>query len=200
MMIVWKIRYCLIPVLLGCLLYPLTLSAACWLDDSSPPSAVATHVLVNGKNKKPAPEILFKVPGAGVGDSSLVLPDTITNAGNPATLNKHVRFRLGVRDESTTGVRMYFDSSAPLNCVGCSSNVSIPFTKFSWTVGSGDANNTGGPQPSAGAFTGGEQSMIYVAESNHTLGAFNLQFNFMNDEVYPAGTYKGTFFSRGKPE
>lgn len=150
-----------------------------------------THFLVNGRWKELQPEIFFSVPGAALGNGTPVAPYNINNS---ASTNERLRFRLNVDANSSAGVRMYFDSSAPLSCVDCSSVVSIPFSELSWTR----ASSQRGASPGDGQLNGGVQSLIYAAKK--TDNVFLLQFNFANSQVYPAGTYKGTFHTRGIPE
>lgn len=176
----------------GCL-FMSAVHAECRIND---PFGAATHYLVNGRWHTPSPEITFKVPGSGVGNGIPVIPDSISFAGNNRTLANHVRFRLAVKKKSATGARMYMDSSTPLSCTNCASTVSIPFSTISWTEG--NATETKGNTPGDGQFADGVQSLIYGAQKSDNI--FNLQFNFANSQVLPAGIYEGEFLTRGIPQ
>lgn len=173
-------------------LYSAPLQAECRVDNSF---GAATHFLVNGLINKPEPEAVFDVQGDQVGAGNLLLTTTVNNKGGNKTLANHMRFRLRVKSSSSGGVTMYADSSAGLSCVNCAGSVSIPFSKIGWTVGS--ASETRGSQPASAYFNNGTQT--WITGNRNTDSVFNLQFNFMNDTIYPAGTYKGTFQTRGVP-
>lgn len=168
------------------------LYAQCTLNGTTNQMA---HFLVNGRWKD-QPEVIFKVPGASVGNGIAVSPDSVINDGNGNTLPKHLRFRLRVHRRSSTGVRMYMDSGLPLSCTTCASAVNVPFSKISWTEGT--ATETTGITPGNGQFNDGVQSLIYAGSNTNNI--FNLQFNFANDTVLPAGVYTGEFLTRGVPQ
>lgn len=173
----------------------------------------ATHLLVNGSDDVLIPEIVFDVPENRLGDGNIVISDTVNNGGSSQTLANHVRFRLQVARKTLLdldlidGVTLFADSSTGLSCTNCASSVTIPFSKIGWN--SSIATESRGLSPTPGTFSGGTQQWLFAAkpllptlpvlpiENNNV---FNLQFHFANDEIYPAGTYKGQFLTRGVPQ
>lgn len=189
-----SLKYCLLSGIASAfMLFTHAGWAACVVDQNL---GNATHFLVNGLINKPVPEAVFNISSERLGDGSIIPTTTVNNPGGSKTLTNHMRFRLNVKNKSRTPMAMIADSSAGLSCVDCASSVVIPFSKVSWAVGS--AIETKGPQPVAAAFNAGQQTWITADPKQDSV--FNLQFNFKNDAIYPAGTYKGTFLTRGVPQ
>lgn len=163
--------------------------AQCWYNNSD--GGEAEYFLVNGRNKLPDPEIIFDIPGSSIGDGGSIAPTTINNPGSAGRPDK-VRFRLDTQQmPSWFGpLTLYADSSSELVCANCSSSVTIPFSKISWLTEQRQGNS-----PANGQFNDGQ--MVWINAPYDTNNVFFLEFNFLNDTVYPAGTYNGEFLTRG---
>lgn len=168
--------------------------AQCWPENTD--NGKADYYLVNGVVNQPIPEIVFDLPGNSLGTGGRIVSTTVNNRGNSNTLANHVRFRLTALNSSTRRILMSANSSTPLTCTTCSSSVAIPFSKIGWQEN--PTNETKGSVPADGQFNNGSQTWISANPKDDSI--FNLQFDFLNDTVYPAGTYTGTFHTRGTPQ
>lgn len=154
------------------------------------------HFLVNGLIHKPVPEVVFNIAGDSVGDGVSKISTTVNSAGGSKTLNNHVRFRLRQSQHYSYARKIKVVSSTPLSCVTCSSNITIPFSDFTWITNTSSSEHKGN-YPSAGRFNNSTQTWISHGSGKQD-SIFNLQFSFDNDVIYPAGTYQGTFQTQGK--
>ena len=106
-------------------------------------------------------------------------------------------------------VTLAVDSSTPLQCdtpVSCGATT-IPFSKISWQA----SNNGGAGDIQNGVFSGGANQQIASFNANATfcsfpififclayeyqtsqLNATRMSFTYANDQIYPAGVYRGT--------
>ncbi|HPQ94472.1 MAG: hypothetical protein KDI44_05400 [Thiothrix sp.] len=164
--------------------------AACWMDSGWPN---ADHALVNGFLDQAVPEIHFLVPGDAVGNGMTIAPSAIVNSGIAAP--DQIRFRHLLRLKSRA-VAMQVDSTQALQCTSCSMGASIPLSRLSWSVDTG--TSTGSAVPADGSFNNSVQTWITSQPGDDS--TFNLRFDFMNDTIYPAGTYEGQFLTRGVPQ
>ncbi|MCB1638514.1 MAG: hypothetical protein KDI15_06685 [Thiothrix sp.] len=155
----------------------------------------ADHALVNGFLNRAVPEVHFLVPGDVVGNGTVITPYSTVAAGGGGTPPNHVRFRQQVKRNTRT-IAMQVDSSGVLQCTNCSTTASIPLSKLSWTVDPG--TSSGSAVPTNGRFNNSVQTWITSQPGDDS--TFNLQFDFMNDTIYPAGTYEGVFLTRGVPQ
>lgn len=165
--------------------------AQCWLNNTD--NNKADYFMVNGLINLADPEIIFDLPGDSLGNGSYIPTSSILNPGNDNRPDE-VRFRLDTQDmpNKNSSVVMSAYSGTPLTCTNCSSTVNIPLSKIYWQ----SSLNTGS-QPADGNFNGGLQTWITAPAKTNNL--FFLQFDFLNDTVYPAGTYTGEFYTRGVP-
>lgn len=186
-------------LLTGVLLWPVILEAECRITGDF---TNAVYSLTNGVAGMAEPEVVFQLSGANLGDGNPVASGMVINSGS--TLANHVRFRLNIKEKGE--VHMPAISSAPLSCINCASNTTIPFTSIGWEEGI--SANTLGQSPGSGQFVAGTQTWITGRKNNNGTNnngnkdadsIFHLRFNFANDQIYPAGTYKGAFFTRGEP-
>lgn len=166
--------------------------AQCWLNNND--NNRANYFLVNGIINQPDPEIIFDLPGNSLGSGGWISTSRIINPGANNRPDE-VRFRINTQAMPNKGplVLMAVDSSAPLSCINCASRVTIPLSKIGWQA----AGNTGNT-PSDGSFNNGQQT--WLAAPANTDHLFFMQFDFLNDTVYPAGTYKGEFYTQGIPQ
>lgn len=168
--------------------------AQCWPENTD--NGKADYFLANGIVNQPIPEIIFDLPSNSIGSGGRIISTTVNNRGGNQTLTNHVRFRLSVSNKTTRRIVMSADSTTPLSCTTCSSSVTIPFSKIGWQEN--NANETKGSAPADGQFNNGIQTWVSANPKDDHV--FNLQFDFLNDTIYPAGTYTGEFRTRGTPQ
>lgn len=151
--------------------------------------------IINGLATGGTPAVTFNLPGNALGDGNNYVSTSVSNAGSTQTLPDHVRFRLNVL--AIAGIRpvtWQVDSSQPLICTTCSSSVTLPFSQLGWTVNRSPESL--GPAPANARFNNSTQTWLTTPSS--LTGAdslINLQFDFLNDRVYPAGRYEGEFYT-----
>lgn len=151
--------------------------------------------IINGIASGGTPTVTFNLPGNTLGDGNHYVSTNVSNAGSMQTLPNHVRFRLNVL--AIAGIRPVtwtVESSQPLVCTTCSSSVSLPFSQLGWTVNR--STESVGPAPANDRFNNSTQTWLTTPSSlSGADSLINLQFDFLNDRVYPAGRYEGTFYT-----
>lgn len=174
--------------------------AKCWPENTD--RGNAEYFLVNGRINKPTPEIVFDIPGSNIGGGGRIASTLVNNSGNASRPNE-VRFRLSTKKLAQTNngngggenrsINLYVDSTSPLTCTNCAGTVTIPLSKIGWQTSS----TNGSSAPADGQFNNGQQFWLNAQEGEDHI--FFLEFDFLNDTVYPAGTYTGAFHTQGEP-
>lgn len=163
--------------------------------------ASAAFSIINGLASTGDPHVTFNLPpqsirADGTPDGNTYASSAISNGGSAQTLPNHVRFALNVLLSGQL-ISWQVDSSQPLRCIACPDNVTMPFSAFGWTVNR--SAETVGSQPANGRFNNGIQTWLNI---NFIPGGVesrvNMQFDFLNDRVYPAGQYTGEFYVVGR--
>jgi len=162
------------------------------------PAPALTFVIGNG-----FPQVYLRIGATGATLSTVTFPVTAANAGTgvldgivpgsggaasaettnfPACPANHVRIVARARWflSNWLTATLSVDSSAALTA-GANS---IPFTKITWT--SDDASDL-----PAGGFTGGAAQVLDTFRNSREVGACH-RFQFLNDTIYPPGTYVGS--------
>lgn len=151
--------------------------------------------IINGLATGGTPAVTFNLPGNALGDGNYYVSSSVTHAGSAQTLPNHVRFRLNVL--AIAGIRpvtWQVDSSQPLVCTTCSGSVTLPFAQLGWTVNR--SAESVGPAPANARFNNSTQTWLTTPSSlSGADSLINLQFDFLNDQVYPAGRYEGEFYT-----
>lgn len=151
--------------------------------------------IINGTAEGGTPAVTFDLPGNALGDGNNYVSTSVSNAGSTRTLPNHVRFRLNVL--AIAGIRpvtWWVDSSQPLVCTTCTSSVTLPFAQLGWTVNR--SAESIGPAPANARFNNSTQTWLTTPSSlSGADSLINLQFDFLNDRVYPAGRYEGEFYT-----
>jgi hypothetical protein len=101
-----------------------------------------------------------------------------------------------VSDRTSRSVAWQTDSATPLSCTNCASSVTMPFSALGWAANR--APESVGTPPANGRFNDGQQTWLVAPPNTETV--VNLQFDFLNDKVYPAGVYQGEFQTIGRPQ
>jgi hypothetical protein len=131
--------------------------------------------------------VTFTVPAASAGNGTPIVGTTLASAGSaqgasfPACPANNVRVwaraRAPINNSRTATLQV--NSSGSLT----SGVNSIPFTDFDWITSSG-------PEIPSGAFSGAPAQVLMAFQNSREVGMC-LQFRFLNNTVYPAGTYTG---------
>jgi hypothetical protein len=131
--------------------------------------------------------VTFTVPAASAGNGTPIVGTTNAAAGSaqggsfPACAANNVRVWARARSlfANTRTATLQVDSSGTLT----SGPNTIPFTDFDWITSSG-------PEIPSGAFSGSPTQVLMSFMNSREVGMC-LQFRFLNNTVYPAGTYNG---------
>lgn len=180
-------------VLLVAALHTVDATAQCWGANGG--EKLMHFSLINGIDISPTPEISFNLLGDRLGDGNTYVSSSVQNGGGVNTLPNHVRFRLHVTERTTRSVALQTDSSTPLSCATCASSVSLPFSALGWRVNR--STESKGLTVASGRFNNGQQT--WMVSPPNTESIINLQFDFLNNTVYPAGVYTGEFNTIGRP-
>lgn len=138
-------------------------------------------------------EVVFNVAGNIVGSGTAVT-GTNSTTGSPGVVIQVTPTR---QLFTTPNVRLTVDSSIALTCQTASScgTTNIPFTSIRWTSTDATSPNDGDIQN--GTFAGTAAQQLAYFEAYRGLLTVNrmsntLTFDYLNNTVYPAGTYRGT--------
>jgi hypothetical protein len=131
--------------------------------------------------------VTFTVPAASAGNGTPIVGTTNAAAGSaqggafPACPANNVRVWARARAPvaNTRTATLQVNGSGTL----VSGVNSIPFTDFDWIT-------TNGPEIPSGAFSGSATQALMSFMNSREVGMC-LQFRFLNNTVYPAGTYNG---------
>ncbi|WGZ94726.1 MAG: hypothetical protein QJT81_01665 [Candidatus Thiothrix putei] len=181
-------------VVLASTLHTSIAKALCWGANGG--EHLMHFSIINGLATNPAPEIIFNLPGDRLGDGNNYVSSNVLNRGGVNTLPNHVRFRLHVTERTTRSIVLQADSSDPLSCTTCTSSVTMPFSALGWTVNR--ATESTGLTVANGRFNNGQQT--WMVSPPKTESIVNLEFDFLNSKVYPAGVYKGEFKTIGRAQ
>ena len=167
---------------------PCATIAALWLV-ADPATQAATSVIANGSaeiyvgagsSNFSVDTVRFQVPGANVGDGT---PVQGLENGVQASVLIDAQARAPLRNSRTAIWTV--DSSQPLRCAtpATCGATAIPMSKLRWSV-------TDGNEIADGRFSDSPNQPLATFLNSRYVYVFK-RFFFVNDEVYPAGTYTG---------